>query len=299
MGARLFAIAVFPAIAIGAIVVGASLVAEGIDLAAACLVAGLAATVALVLLEAWRPYRPENRFNADNQAFPDVAHYLLVNRVGGPLGGYVLAVGFAHLLGTRNGEVWLTEPAHWPFAVQVVAAWLLLGLLDYWVHRAFHTVDALWWIHAVHHDSDGVNTLKFGRVHVVEGIVNGASIVLLATVGMPWDALAVALAANAVLVSLAHANLDQRLWRPVHWVLPTVQLHRIHHARERALHDTNLGLPFYDLVFGTYTSPSSCPTPEMGRLDPQAPTSFLGQLWYPVRHWSGRAHRHIEVEPTR
>ena len=151
----------------------------------------------------------------------------------------------------------------------------------------------------MHHDTEGVNVLKFGRVHALEGLASGAMVVLLATIGLPWDALAVVLATNAVLVNLSHANIDLQVWRPVHWVLPTVHLHRIHHARDRALHDTNLGLPFYDLAFGTYTSPTACPAPEMGRIDPHASTSFVGQLWVPARKWSEAArHRVRSGAPT-
>ncbi len=233
------------------------------------------------------------RLNADSQALPDVAHYLLCTQIAGPLGGYLVAVGVAHLLGLHDAAVLTTAPSHWPFAVQIAVAWLAFGLLDYWMHRAYHSIDALWWVHSVHHDTEGINVIKFGRVHALEGLVSGAMIVLLATIGVPWDALAVALAANTVLVNLSHANIDLRVWRPVHWVLPTVHLHRIHHARERALHDTNLGLPFYDLAFGTYTSPATCPAPEMGRIDPQASTSFVGQLWLPVRKWSEAARDRV------
>lgn len=293
MGSRLFAMAVFPCVALGALVVGVTLTEAGVSVAVACTVVGVLATLVLLVVESWRPRRADMRVNADSQAFPDVAHYLVVMQLAGPIGGYVVAVGIAHLTGWNDGRALTTWPSEWPFALQVVVAWLTLGFFDYWIHRAYHSVDLLWWVHAVHHDTEGINVLKFGRVHALEGLVNGAVIVSLATVGVPWDALAVALAASAVLVNLSHANLDQEVWRPVHRVLPTVHLHRIHHARERALHDTNLGLPFYDMAFGTYTAPESCPDPEMGRVDPSAPTSFVGQLWHPVRKWSATARHRL------
>ena len=253
MGSKLFVRAVFPGVLLAALVVGIGLAAAGVSVAVAGTAVGLGATAVLLALESWRPRDPAMRLNADSQALPDVAHYLLCTQLAGPLGGYLVAVGAIHLLGLPREAVLTTAPSQWPFAVQAVVAWLAFGLLDYWMHRAYHSVDALWWVHSVHHDTEGVNVLKFGRVHALEGLASGAMVVLLATIGLPWDALAVVLATNAVLVNLSHANIDLQVWRPVHWVLPTVHLHRIHHARDRALHDTNLGLPFYDLAFGTYT----------------------------------------------
>src|SRR5690349_7481353 len=242
MRARLVATAVFPGVTLAALVVGVTLSLAGAPIGVACTAAGLSATAVLLLLESWRPRSDGMRVNADGQAFPDVAHYLLCTQLAGPLGGYIVAVGAAHLLGLHDGGALTTWPSQWPFTAQVLVVWLAYGLLDYWIHRAYHSIDALWWVHAVHHDTEGLNVLKFGRVHAFEGVVSGAMLVVLATIGLPWDALAVGLAANAVLVNLSHANVDQRLWRPVHWILPNSALHRIHHARDRELHDTNLGL---------------------------------------------------------
>lgn len=51
----------------------------------------------------------------------------------------------------------------------------------------------------------------------------------------------------------------QRFPRFVHWPAPTVDLHHIHHAVDRSQHDSNLGIPIFDLAFGTYTPPTSLP----------------------------------------
>ena len=59
-------------------------------------------------------------------------------------------------------------PSGWSLVTQIVLAQLIISFASYWVHRAFHEVDRLWWFHAIHHDTEQVHVLKSGRFHFAD-----------------------------------------------------------------------------------------------------------------------------------
>ena len=58
-----------------------------------------------------------------------------------------------------------------PLWAQFLAILLLSDLVQYWVHRAFHVVPALWRLHAVHHSSTVMDWLAGSRLHVFDVLV--------------------------------------------------------------------------------------------------------------------------------
>lgn len=144
----------------------------------------------------------------------------------------------------------------------------------------------MWWFHAIHHDVEDMHLLKSGRIHVAEETLKYLLVPLpFLVLGVPapvlvWLALWVIFEGN-----LAHSNLDQRFPSVLHYVVPTVQLHYIHHAAPRELQDSNYGgvTPLWDLLFGTYRHPDRHPVPRLGIEGDLVPPSFLGQLVYPLR----------------
>ena len=132
----------------------------------------------------------------------------------------------------------------------------LTDLVQYWLHRAFHRVPALWRFHAVHHldrDLDASTALRF---HFGE-----------LTISVPWRALQVALIGASpaqlrlwqrlVLVSILfhHSNLrlPPRIERALAWLVMTPRLHGIHHADQASVRDANWssGLTLWDRLHGT------------------------------------------------
>jgi len=223
---------------------------------------------------------------ADAQAPRDAAHGLLTSLVGSPVGGLLATVVLVSAFGSRDGVLAVWWPGASPFAVQVVVAWLVYGFGDYWKHRAYHSVDALWWLHAIHHDVTQMHVLKGSRLHLLEGTVRAAFVMLpLLVLGVPGEVLVWPTTIDSFLGNLNHSNLDQRFARFVHWLVPTVDLHHIHHAVDRSLHDTNLGVPILDLAFGTYTAPQSAPRPTVGIANSPVPATLVGQLAFPFRQW--------------
>ncbi len=140
------------------------------------------------------------------------------------LGGHTLtnlATGAA-LFGLRlavvapvaaHAEVgWLDGAAlRWP-GVQFLAAFLLLDLSRYLLHRAHHRVPFLWTFHRVHHSSSRLDATAGLRMHVVDFVQLAALPVLLFAVLVdtsgwsPWVVPA-ALSVGAVSDAFQHANL--------------------------------------------------------------------------------------------
>ena len=48
---------------------------------------------------------------------------------------------------------------------------LVADLVQYWTHRAYHEVPALWRLHAVHHSVKSMDWLAGSRQHILELIL--------------------------------------------------------------------------------------------------------------------------------
>jgi sterol desaturase/sphingolipid hydroxylase (fatty acid hydroxylase superfamily) len=146
----------------------------------------------------------------------------------------------------------------------------LWDFLQYWFHRLQHSLRPLWFMHALHHDSDSLNSTDAVRNTLWSGIVQGVFI------GVPMLALgAFSLLhtfAGIVLFSVwgfyNHANI-----RAGHGLFTVVvsgpQFHRIHHAVDPVYHNKNFAafFPLIDVVFGTYQAPMPGRFPATGLTD--------------------------------
>jgi len=150
----------------------------------------------------------------------------------------------------------------WPIAdsgLSVVAAFLLLDLIRYLVHRCEHAVPLFWRLHALHHSDPDVDVTTAVRHHPLEDIPCSA-IYWLAVLVLDIPVAAVISHGLAVFTTAAvqHSNIRlpeqaERLLQPV---LVTVDMHRIHHSVVFDRANSNYGavLSVWDRLFGTYTS---------------------------------------------
>ncbi len=276
----------FPALMAAPIGAMAALTVSGMGVEIAAPVVVVVHLVVLALVERVWPRVESVDLFADPQAPRDAAHGILNSIVGSPLGAVAATALLAVVFGGGDGPFASWWPTGIPFAGQVVAAWLVYGFCDYWKHRAYHSIDLLWWLHAVHHDVDAMHVLKGARLHPLEATVRaGLVAVPLLVLGVPGEVLVWGVTLDSFLGNLNHSNLDQRFPRFVHWLVPTIDLHHIHHAVDRGLHDANLGIPIFDLVFGTYTDPRRVPRPVVGIANSPVPATLGGQLTFPLRQW--------------
>lgn len=164
-----------------------------------------------------------------------------------------IAVAVA-MTGSRFGI--LNKP--WPpFLPRCLAAVVLLDLVHYATHRAFHSVSFLWRIHEVHHSDPDYDVSTAARFHPIEVVlVQGAYIAAVAVLAPPAVAVFAAVLLTMILNLFAHANASLPGWveKPVRAVFVTPDMHRIHHSEDIAEQSRNFGqtFPWWDRFLGTY-----------------------------------------------
>jgi sterol desaturase/sphingolipid hydroxylase (fatty acid hydroxylase superfamily) len=163
----------------------------------------------------------------------------------------VVAIAFA---GSRHGL--LNKP--WiPFAGRCVLAVLLLDLVKYCVHWAFHSVSFLWRVHRVHHSDPDFDVSTSLRVHPIEVVLTqGAYFALIAIFAPPVLGVLIAELISAFQSFFGHANASLPGWaeKPLRRLFVTPDMHRIHHSEEVQEQFTNFGdsFPWWDHLFRTY-----------------------------------------------
>ncbi len=244
----------------------------------------VANTFLVAIVEQLLPRKAHANLLRDRQSLNDIGHGVLFTFVGRPLAAAV-GIAFVAFVSQRFEGLSALWPVGLPLLAQLALALLLLDLANYGFHRALHRVPRLWWFHAVHHDTRQMHLLKSGRLHIGEQVLQflvvATPLLLLGcpTEVMLWLGLWTVFEGN-----LAHSNLDQRFPAWLHYVMPNVHLHYVHHAEDPELHDANFGgLPLWDLVFGTFRHPDRNPVEATGLPGDPVPPGFLAQVWFPFR----------------
>ncbi|RPH64536.1 MAG: sterol desaturase family protein, partial [Burkholderiales bacterium] len=248
----------------------------------------LGSALVFVLVEKALPLRPgQPLFRADWQT--DLG-YFAVNH---------LAVGLLLLATNALVHAFFGWAVHAPLqqTIRSLPWWTELPLLilvadfvQYWVHRAWHRVPALWRIHAVHHSIGALDWLAGSRMHLLDMLATRVlvlgAIFVLGFSRWAIDVYVVIVGFHAV---LNHANV--RLpWGPLRHVLVTPEFHHWHHASDRQALDRNFAahFPFLDRMFGTLLdAPQELPW-RYGVLGEALPRGFLRQQLHPFRRGDDR-----------
>ena len=240
----------------------------------------------ILALERVLPRNPAMTPFRDRQSLNDMGHGLLLATLARPFGGAASVATLAllaELRGASGARLW---PEAWPFAGEVVLGLVVWTFSDYWIHRSLHTFPRLWWFHAVHHDTPQMHILKSGRLHFGEEAFNAVLKPLpLLALGAPPEVLAFIGLWIVFDGNLVHSNVDQRFPSWAHYFLPTVQLHNLHHARDRRHQDSNYSgsTPVWDVLFGTFSHPDRCRPDPLGLADSPVPRGFAAQVRFPFR----------------
>ena len=240
----------------------------------------------------WPSLRGQKRIRCG--FFTDVAWWLFTPTAGKLFSGvFVVMVSLSlarilglpitvdHLKGLAERD---TAIGRQPVAVQLVEFLLLADLLAYWQHRAFHSFERLWRIHAVHHSSTELDWLSAVRVHPLnEALSNTAIAAPLILLGFSPVTLAAYLPFLTFYAITLHANVDWDMG-PLRYVISSPAFHRWHHsAEEEALNKNFAGLfPVLDWLFGTLYLPRDKRASVFGTVDRSVPGGFLRQLAYPL-----------------
>lgn len=197
----------------------------------------------LMLLERLVPARPlpaVRRWYAKGMLFFLVAMLLsgLVPAVVAALLGEWSPLGLASL-GTWKGAL---------------VTLLVSELLQYAMHRSFHTSNVLWrWIHQLHHSAERLDVPGAAFTHPLE-IAVGGGVTTIATIalGVTPDAAALAGFFGVFNAVFQHTNIRTPRW--LGYFIQRPESHSVHHAR--GVHAYNYAnLPVLDMLFGTFRNP--------------------------------------------
>lgn len=155
------------------------------------------------------------------------------------VGWYLSAVAVAILFGPLlEGLARLVESAGIPTLARadlplwslVLIALVLYDFGAFACHIALHRVQWLWRVHKVHHSSPLLDWLATTRAHASEHLVRSVPTkAALFAIGLPSEAVALALVVYAGFATLGHSNLRVDLLR-LEPLFITPRLHRLHHV---------------------------------------------------------------------
>lgn len=167
----------------------------------------------------------------------------------------VAAIGVAAAAEARGWG--LLNQAALPPWMKIATAIILLDLVIYGQHVAFHVQPWLWRIHRTHHsdpDLDATTALRFHPAEILLSmLVKMAAIVVLGAPALAVLIFEVLLNATA---TFNHGNiaLPSAPDAVMRCFLVTPDMHRVHHSIDGRECNSNFGfnLPWWDWLFGTY-----------------------------------------------
>ncbi|MGD9902632.1 MAG: sterol desaturase family protein [Vicinamibacterales bacterium] len=168
-----------------------------------------------------------------------------------------------------------------PLWGQFLAIVAVSDLTQYWIHRAFHAVPALWRLHAVHHSAAAMDWLAGSRLHVLDVLATrGLVLVPIVLLGFARPALYAYLVFVSFHAVFIHANVRVRFGWLDH-VLTTPRGHHWHHAVAPIDRNFAVHLPILDRLFGTQHLPGDA-WPDRYGIEPRdVPEGWWRQLVYP------------------
>ncbi|MFN4311340.1 MAG: sterol desaturase family protein [Ferrovibrio sp.] len=160
--------------------------------------------------------------------------------------------------------IWASEQGIGVFNLIAVPGWLavlacilVLDLVIYGQHVAFHAFAPFWRLHRMHHADLDIDVTSGARFHPAEILLSlGIKLAAVLALGAPaLSVLLFELLLNATSM-FSHANLalSSQGDRMLRQVLVTPDMHRVHHSWHRDETDSNFGfcLSWWDRLFGTY-----------------------------------------------
>ncbi|GLS45738.1 sterol desaturase family protein [Methylobacterium brachythecii] len=172
-----------------------------------------------------------------------------------------------------------------PWLVQLLLIMLFTDLVQYWVHRMFHRIPALWRFHSVHHSAKSLDWIAGARMHFVEIVVLRA---LTATpmfvLGFEESAIQAYILIVYVYSAFIHANVSGSFgWLEKLVVVP--RFHHWHHGEEREAIDVNFAIhfPVIDKIFGTHHMPEGRWPKGYGIKGHPVPRGYWRQFLYPFQ----------------
>jgi len=204
-------------------------------------------------------------------------HHFIVNHL---VVGFILLAtnlmvhkffGWAASDGIRG---WVQNLPFWAGLLLIV---LVADLVQYWTHRAYHEVPALWRLHAVHHSVKAMDWMAGSRQHILELLITRTLVLApIYVLGFSKEVI------DAYIVIVGF-----RLG-PLRYLVVTPNFHHWHHSQNKEALDRNYAahFAFLDHLFGTAVKSTRLWPEAYGVLGDYVPNGFVRQLKFPFT-WKG------------
>jgi sterol desaturase/sphingolipid hydroxylase (fatty acid hydroxylase superfamily) len=256
LAARMVRHGVYPLLVFGSLAAAHHSIAAGVAPEVVAAATPIALMPIVLALELTCPETPRWRLDA-REVLTDVLHMVLSNSIPMALLRALLFGATAALSDSISAaigtDLWPLAAPLWAQALLVIA---VAELANYWIHRGYHE-SRLWPLHAVHHCSPRMYFLLSMRKHPLQSLLTyGGRLLPLWLLGAPAGAIAIYTALISANSILQHANVRMTTGR-LGLVLATPELHRLHHSRDVAEHNSNYGdsLIVWDRLFRTHRVP--------------------------------------------
>lgn len=172
-----------------------------------------------------------------------------------------------------------------PWLAQLALIMLFTDVVQYWVHRMFHRIPALWRFHAVHHSAKSLDWIAGARMHFIEIVVlRGLTATPMFVLGFAESAIQAYILIVYVYSSFIHANISGSFGF-LEKLVVVPRFHHWHHGEEREAIDVNFAIhfPLIDRLFGTYHMPEGRWPKGYGIKGHPVPRGYWRQFLYPFR----------------
>ncbi len=248
--------------------------------------------IAFALLEQWAACNPGRPWWHKREILTDVTYWFMIPLMTRFVRIGLLVIGAALLFNIHGEQQLLAFYDHGfgplatlPLWAQAIVFLFASDFLLYWVHRGFHGAK-LWKYHAVHHSSEDVHWISAGRFHPVNVFLGTVLVeVALLLAGISPNVMLWVGPFNTATSALVHANLNWD-FGPFKYLFASPVFHRWHHTSLERGGNMNFAgtFPFIDWMFGTFYMPEGELPDNYGIGEPDFPSSFGGQMIYPLRH---------------
>ncbi|MDZ4665791.1 MAG: sterol desaturase family protein [Bacteroidota bacterium] len=170
-----------------------------------------------------------------------------------------------------------------PFGVELLLAFFVADLCQYWAHRFFHSHEYLWRFHSIHHSTKSMDWLAGSRTHFVDIFVTRcAAFTPLYVFGFSPLVFNIYILFMAIHAVLIHAN-TRINFGFLKYILATPQYHHWHHCEDPKYYGKNFAsiFPFIDRIFGTYFLPGNEWPEGTGVHEGNYPKGYLKQMIHP------------------
>ena len=170
-----------------------------------------------------------------------------------------LFVGYCFTLFLSMGipDTWLGMAKSWPLWLQIVSCFLICDFVHFLTHWASHVFEPLWKIHAVHHAPTKLYWEATFRIHSLSILLYAFTYAVpIAFFGWSSDIVTIFFISKFMVTIPQHANIGINCG-PLNYVIQWWDVHRWHHATDKAAWDKNFSAMFsvWDLIFGTFYLP--------------------------------------------